>query len=138
MGKRNTNEGTLVNFSDGGVGADYIKGKMPEDQRIKMIGKKHSTETKNKMSISHKGKTLSLSQLIFLKRRGMNHIIPKTRKIHQLTLDNSFIKEWNSIQECCNELGTMHSMIVHCCRGRKKTHKGFKWIYSDSDSFSQS
>lgn len=76
-------------------------------------------------------KKLSKEQVQFLKNRGMSHITPKVRKIKQISLDGECIKIWNSIKECVNHIGCHHSSIVHCCRGNKKTCKGFKWEYYD-------
>lgn len=53
----------------------------------------------------------------------------KSKKVYQYTLDNILIKKWNSITEC-ERNGFKHSLIIYCCQGKRKTHKGFKWSYS--------
>ena len=54
---------------------------------------------------------------------------PNSKKIVQLTLDNEFIKVWDSISDAVRELGFDCSTISKCCRGIKHKHKGFKWMY---------
>jgi len=51
----------------------------------------------------------------------------------QLTLDNIFIKEWNSVSEASKNLNINSSSISACCRGDKKySHAGkFKWMYKE-------
>ena len=52
-----------------------------------------------------------------------------SKKVYQYTIDNILIKKWNSIAEC-ERNGFKHSLIIYCCQGKRKTHKGFKWSYS--------
>ncbi len=54
---------------------------------------------------------------------------PSSKKIVQLTLDNEFIRIWDSISEVAIELGFNTSTISKCCRGIKHKHKDFKWMY---------
>lgn len=53
-----------------------------------------------------------------------------SKSVIQMTLDNQFIREWNSTKEIERELGFNHWAISACCRGIRKTHKGFIWRYS--------
>lgn len=46
----------------------------------------------------------------------------------QLSLDNKFIKQWDCIADTAKE-GFNKNCVNACCIGRKKTHKGFKWMY---------
>jgi predicted transcriptional regulator len=53
-------------------------------------------------------------------------------KVTQLTLDNKFIKHWDSITLAQNELGgKIH--ISDCCKNKpvRKTAGGFKWMYKE-------
>ena len=73
-----------------------------------MYGKKHTEETKKKIS-----------------KRAFK------KPILQYTKDGVFIKEWISAIEASNALGIDRSTIVKICRG-KKSHKslgGFVWRY---------
>lgn len=46
-------------------------------------------------------------------------------RVEQKDLNNNHIKTWNSI----TETGLDASAIVACCKGKRKTHKGYKWNY---------
>ncbi|MZK53647.1 hypothetical protein GT715_25660 [Clostridium beijerinckii] len=52
-------------------------------------------------------------------------------KIYQYTMDNAFIKEWNSAKEAAIENNFDRSSITKCCKGKQKYHKGYIWSYSD-------
>ena len=92
--------------------SEETKKKMSEALKGKpsgMLGKKHSEETKKKMSEAHKnGK--------------------QSKKVLQLSLDGELIREWDSTMECGRN-GFNQSSVAACCRGERKTHKGFKWCY---------
>lgn len=49
----------------------------------------------------------------------------------QLTLDDELVKEWPSAAEAGRN-GYDHQNISACCLGKRKTHKGFKWIKKES------
>lgn len=51
-----------------------------------------------------------------------------SKKVYQYTLDGEFVREWKSTNECGRN-GFNHSSIVSCCKGERKTHKGYKWKY---------
>lgn len=52
-----------------------------------------------------------------------------SKSVCQYTLDNELIKIWSSLTECKNKEGFNIGHIYECCRGIRKTHKGFKWSY---------
>lgn len=52
-----------------------------------------------------------------------------SKPVCQYTLDNELIKIWSSLTECKNKEGFNIGHIYECCRGIRKTHKGFKWSY---------
>ena len=54
----------------------------------------------------------------------------KSKKVLQLSLDGDLIREWPSTQEC-ERNGFDHSHVVDCCNGKRKTHKGFRFMYAD-------
>ena len=60
--------------------------------------------------------------------RGRESTLRKS--VVQLTLDNNFVNEYDNIIKLDN-LGFHNSAIVMCCKGRRKSHKGFKWVYTD-------
>lgn len=51
-------------------------------------------------------------------------------KVVQLDKDtNELIKIWNSAKEAEREGGFANNNINKCCKGKYKTHKGYKWMY---------
>jgi hypothetical protein len=46
---------------------------------------------------------------------------------YQWTLDHQLVKEWPSVIIAEREGGFDSSMIIKCCTGKYKTHKGFIW-----------
>ena len=52
----------------------------------------------------------------------------KAKKIYQYTLDNQLVKIWESVTECGRN-GYERSNITACCNGKRKTHKGYRWLY---------
>ena len=67
---------------------------------------------------------------------NLNYGTAQQRKSHKLskpvcqyTLDNELIKIWSSLTECKNKEGFNIGHIYECCRGIRKTHRGFKWSY---------
>lgn len=54
----------------------------------------------------------------------------KSIKVVQLDKDtNEPIKIWSSAMEAQRERGFDHGHIIKCCKGNRKTHKGYKWMY---------
>lgn len=53
----------------------------------------------------------------------------RSKIVIQYNLDGTFVREWPSAMEC-ERNGFKHSLIIYCCQGKRKTHKGFKWSYS--------
>lgn len=68
-------------------------------------GKPRSEETKRKISIARS--------------------IP----IYQYSLDNQFIKEWESCMAVKRGLGFDNGHIAECCKGKLKTSHGHKWKF---------
>ena len=54
----------------------------------------------------------------------------KSKRVLQLSLTGELIREWESTMEC-ERNGFNHSAVVACCRGERKTHKGFRFMYYD-------
>lgn len=48
----------------------------------------------------------------------------------QLKLDSTFINEYDNIR-MLDELVFHNSAIVMCCKGKRKTYKGYKWMYKE-------
>ena len=51
-----------------------------------------------------------------------------SKPVLQYTLDGEFVREWPSTMECGrNGFNPRH--VGDCCRGERKTHKGYIWRY---------
>lgn len=65
--------------------------------------------------------------LVVLSVIGKNSEKTKAKKIYQYTLDNQLVKIWESATECYRN-GYERSNITACCNGKRKTHKGYRWL----------
>lgn len=63
-------------------------------------------------------------------QNGSNN--PYAVKIVQLSKQNNFIKEWNTIREASENLNIDYSGISGTCRGKIKSSGGFIWMYKDT------
>lgn len=81
-------------------------------------GKHHTKEAREKIAEAQRGRKQTKEQRL-----------QKAKKVIQLTLDNKFIKEWESITEAAKCLGCTKSLIMRVCQGKKRTAKGFHWKY---------
>ena len=52
----------------------------------------------------------------------------QSKKVLQLSLSGDLIKEWESTAECGRN-GFCQGSVCLCCRGKQKTHKGFRFMY---------
>ena len=51
-----------------------------------------------------------------------------SKRVLQLSLDGELIREWESTQECGRN-GFCQGAVSECCQGKRKTHKGFRFMY---------
>lgn len=88
-----------------------------------------SEETRRKIGISNKGKkrTLEQKQRISEAHKGIKSGSSKT--VLQLNKDGEVIKKFSSLREAAQTIGTDDNSIWRCCNKKRKTCKGFKWIY---------
>jgi hypothetical protein len=101
------------------------------------LGKKHSQETKDKISKSNKGRKYSNEVNLSKGRKGkvpplkgkFSKDNPLSIPITQLNLDNTFIKDWDCLMDVKRELGLNICNINSCLKGKLKTSNNFKWIY---------
>lgn len=54
-------------------------------------------------------------------------------KINQYSLENKYIKTWDSIIEASSSIKGLSTNIVKCCKGKQKTVYGYKWKYVDEE-----
>lgn len=53
------------------------------------------------------------------------------RPVYQLSKDGKLIKRFRSLTDAASSVGTFKSNIYAVCAGKKKSCKGFLWIYED-------
>jgi hypothetical protein len=98
--------------------------KLSEETKIKIglkaTGKKASKETREKMSLSHKGKPL-----VWLDYKGHNN--SRAFKVYQYSLNNEFIKEWKCAKYAIDFYKMNKTSITDCLKGRQKSAFGFIW-----------
>lgn len=124
---------------------------------LTLMGHKHSEETKRKISKAVKGKNTGKDHWSYGKKwteqqrkefsdkmkgkfegennpfYGKKHTLESKRKMSrpvvQLSKDGNFIAKHNSITEAAdyNEMNKSH--ISCCCKGKRKTTGGYKWMY---------
>lgn len=51
-----------------------------------------------------------------------------SKLVLQFTLDDEFVREWESTKECGRN-GFSQGAVAACCRGEYKQHKGYIWKY---------
>ena len=93
-------------------------------------GRVFSDETKSKLSKARIGKNHTEESKIKIGNASRGRESTLRKSVVQLTLDNIFVNEYDNIRKLDN-LGFHNSAIVMCCKGRRKSHKGFKWVYKD-------
>lgn len=86
-----------------------------------------SEETKQKMSLSHKGYVPSEEH-----RKQLIKNIDSSRKILQLDKNtDELLRTWDTLKEAAQYYNVNPSNISHACRGRNKTSCGYKWKYCE-------
>jgi hypothetical protein len=87
-------------------------------KRGKPSGYSHTDESKRLISLSKIGKKIA-----------KEFVDKKSKKIIQKTLDNEFVKVWDSARQVQRELGISQGNISRCCNGEYKKSNGYKWEY---------
>lgn len=54
----------------------------------------------------------------------------RSKRVIQLSLSGDLIREWESTKECGRN-GFNQGHVGACCRGERKSHKGFRWMYAE-------
>lgn len=93
-------------------------------------------EAKRKISESAKGKQLSeeTKRKLSEARKGKHHSEETKRKMSKPVVQidpttNKIVKMWESSTEAGRQGGFTHGSISRCCKGKLKTHKGYKWMF---------
>ena len=87
-----------------------------------MYGKHHSEETRRKQSEANKGENAPMYGKLGAKN-------PKSISVVQLTLDGELVNIYGSAMEAEREGGFTNQNITACCKGRRKTHGGYRFMY---------
>ena len=90
-----------------------------------MLGRKHSEESKKKMSERLSGRTVWNKGIKF----PDNYVSKSNKVVVQLSLNNEFINLFISIREATKNTGVSFSSISNCCCNRSKKAGGFKWMF---------
>ena len=53
-----------------------------------------------------------------------------SKRVIQLSLSGELIREWESTHECGRN-GFTRQRVVDCCNGKQKSHKGFRFMYTE-------
>ena len=61
--------------------------------------------------------------------RNLRDAEKKSIPIVQLSLDGKYIRSWKSSHDAEREGGFNNAHINSCCKGRYKTHKGYRFMY---------
>ena len=93
-----------------------------------MYGKKHSKETKQKISEANKGKQLTeeTKQKI---SNFMNNNHPRAKKVICLETGEVFL----SARKAAEAYNTSHTCISRVCNGERKTTAGKHWEWYNND-----
>ena len=110
------------NLTSGGKGATGCIKSLETREKLRAIntGRKHTDETKKKMSENRKGKFTGAEN-------------PRARKVGQYDMDGNLIKVWDSLQDVSRAFSVAESNIWNVCNGNRKTAKGFVWRYYNGD-----
>jgi hypothetical protein len=55
------------------------------------------------------------------------------KKIHQFTMDGTFVQEWSSLTEASTHFSSKASTIFRALNSKSQVSKGFLWRYANSD-----
>lgn len=62
--------------------------------------------------------------------QNINTLNRNRKKIIRISIDEKEVKYFNSISDAAESVNSKYtSAIVHVCKGRHKTYKGYKWLY---------
>lgn len=93
-----------------------------------MYGKKHSEETKRKISEKAKGRKLTEQQ-----KKAISDRVHK-KMVIQMDFNGNALNKYNSIKEAADAVNAKSQNIGAVCIGKQKSCRGFLWRYADDNS----
>jgi group I intron endonuclease len=121
---------TKIPWNKGLKGAQvcWKKGlKMPEEQRLKMMGHPVSEATREKIRIKKTGVTTSD---LAIKKMAES----KSKPVYQINKDGDIIAIFPSVQQAAKKTWCVSSNISECCRHGRKSAGGFQWEYAPKET----
>lgn len=99
-------------------------------ENLRLVSKKennNNTITKKNKSEAKKGRHISEETKQKMSEAQKNDE-KKSKQVYQYTLNRELIRIWPSAMECGRN-GYKRGHVCDCCRGMRKTHKGYRWSY---------
>lgn len=100
-----------------------------------MLGKKHSEETKRKISLGNIGKKFTNEAKRKISESKKGSVVPievrikKSKPVLQYDMQMNFIAEYYSTKEANRQTGVHNGDLINCCKGKYKQAGGFIWRY---------
>ena len=101
---------------------EAFNGKIPEGLQVNHINEDKSDNRLENLNLMTPKENLNWGT------RNQRSVETKSKRVGQFTLDGVLIKIWSSTMECGRN-GFNQSVVAACCRGERKTHKGYRWKY---------
>lgn len=137
VGRKDKNEGPLLNLYDGGYGSSKSKETREKISATKkrqyangevihpLLGKTHSAEARLKMSIAHKGSKWTIKQKQNLKKVRCEHKCYFTKQ-WKVTDPHGNSQVVFGLGQFCRENGLSQSHMFRVSKGQRNHHKGWK------------
>lgn len=92
----------------------------------KMLGKKHSAETIEKIRRTQSNRTWE--------EKRIEALLSVTEKmVSQYDICGNYICSYDSATKAANAIGGNFGSVSRCCRGERRTYKGYVWRYELSE-----
>ena len=113
-----------------------LKGRKLSDEHIESIRKSRvgitlSNETKNKIRLKALGRDTGK---ILSEETKLKIGLASSKEVYQYSLDNNFIRKFESCSEVERILNINKSSVASCCRFKRKSAGGYKWYYEKQNN----
>jgi hypothetical protein len=136
------NGGILTNIVDGGAGGKPKGRNKPIDQYTLtgelIITFASTRDAAYQLNIQPsqingviKGRAKQAGGFIWTYHGDIPSSYIKCKQVCQKDKQGNVIRIWNSVKECCQQLGLHQSSVRECISGKHKTAGGFVWNYID-------